>query len=99
MGKEFSTQALADDGDDSSNTSSGSTFSWTDLLRFSYPTQLSILNPSWHYLQQDHSLRQEIMILRPMFLSIYSISSEESLALDIDAVLLVKNKLLLYLPQ
>ena len=57
-----------------------------------YPTQLSILNPSW-FKPSTRSLFATLdlgiikLILRPMFLSIYSISSEESLALaHIDTV-------------
>tara|TARA_Y100000589_G_C27001455_1_gene566951 strand:- start:225 stop:476 length:252 start_codon:yes stop_codon:yes gene_type:complete len=75
MGKEFSTHALAEDGDERRRTSSDPiSIDGTDLLRFSYPIQLSVLKPnsskdSDNFLFETFDLGIISLIFRSMFLS------------------------------
>ena len=55
MGSEFSTHARAEEGEDSSKTSSSLTgIADICLVRFSYPIQLLVLNPAHLTGQLNH---------------------------------------------
>ena len=78
MGKEFSTHALAEDGDERRRTSSYPiSIDGTDLLRFSYPIQLSVLKPNCCK-DSDKFLFEtfDLGIISLIFLSIFFISKK-----------------------